>query len=217
MKYRAMYRLIEFVRPGCFWPQPYTVEQAFGLFAHLVASAGEAPRGRNGYNPVAALLSAQPSCEHCTVTPIYSLEDLRQRFHFALLGHSSQHVERWRRRLRLKVGNSIPAAFPHHIWSKLPQSEHETKQTLVGLFGAQGKLTAQLNSCHAKAKEVYGVRLQLSMDYRWRFVLDYGFDGSVWYETIAEQGKREPFLLTLRRAAKTLETLKTNQAPSQVD
>ncbi len=64
---------------------------------------------------------------------------------------------------------------------------------------------------------MYGVRLQLSMDYRWRFVLDYGFDGSVWYETIAEQGKREPFLLTLRRAAKTLETLKTNQAPSQVD
>lgn len=80
-------RFIDLVRPDGYWPQPYTLEQAFEIFRWMVAKGeGYSTQERWGSRGVVDLLSATSGIGHSSVIPISSLEDLRKRFHYAVLG-----------------------------------------------------------------------------------------------------------------------------------
>ncbi len=118
MKTKAKIAFVELVRPDCWWPQPYTIEQAFEVFRWMARTGRQYERptrwGRNG--PLETL-SCAPSCTgHDSVTPIKSLADLRQRFHFGVLSAmtTSNGVNEWRQAEQIYIGSERVLSFRHH-------------------------------------------------------------------------------------------------------
>ncbi|GJD87780.1 hypothetical protein BHAOGJBA_1285 [Methylobacterium hispanicum] len=93
--------LIELLRPFGYWPQPLSLEQAFELLRWMVATGASKPEytsqlrwGRAG---VTELLSSSSGLSYDRVEPITSIEDLRRRFHMAILARpQSRGQELWR-------------------------------------------------------------------------------------------------------------------------
>jgi hypothetical protein len=118
MKTKAKIAFVEFLRPDFYWPNPYTIEQAFEVFRWMVRTGTAYERstrwGRNG--PIETL-SCSPSCTGFGyVAPIVSLDDLRRRFHFGLLSAhtTSSGVDEWRGAENTHVGAEKIIAFRHH-------------------------------------------------------------------------------------------------------
>jgi len=209
---------VELVRPGCYWPYPYSVEQALGVLAWMVRSAQELDTPERQRQPwvahaVKALLSCQPTCTGMTsIRPVVSLGDLKRRFHYALLDIGNDSVDAWREAFDIRVGGQQRIWFPHYGYQDAPWSQAVIEQRLTSLLKAQGKLAVQLNQSHRRARQIVAVRLHLSSHtLRWSFVLDYGYGGSVWHHDLAEQQPGEPWVDTLLRAERDLERLKTGK------
>lgn len=234
IRHKARYDFIEFVRPTSY--HSYTVEQQFGVLRWMVERAHainptKAETGRWGVSGPLELLSKKPSCvNHSGVDPIGSLDDLRERFHYALLSqYGGPSVVRWMSNNGICITGKKVIHFPHYapfagapLQGKLA-AEGAIRDSAQALLTASGRLTTQLNSFYADAVEIYGVPVKV-LPNGFQFVLQYGVDGSIWYETLAAtpnmwegEGETfrylpygrdsEPFIGTLDRAITRLKEL----------
>lgn len=190
---KAKIRFIEFLRPGCFWPYPYTLEQAIGVYSWMADSAVSHFRKRH-HNPVFALLGCQPSCLFSELKPITGIDNLRQCFHYALLDSVGSQVAEWKAKNGIAVDGSRMIGFRHHEYGTGPACEASMKTGLDSFLELTGTLTPQLNEYHADARNILGVKLTYCTYSRgWRFELEYGVDGSVWTYPLAQQRKGQTF------------------------
>lgn len=207
---KAKLRLINFLRPDCF-PYPYAIEQAFHVFQWMVLTGKDYTKyGRPG---VFELLSMSPSClGFSSVRSITSLEDLRRRFHYALLSVTEMPlVAEWKRVNGISIEAEKWLHFPHYtpfIGNPLG-SERDIQDALSKLLGqSRGTtLNTSLNSCHPGARWVGGVSIIVSPS-GFKFVMDYGFvEDTGWSHTLAESENNEPFTDVLRRAIAALASM----------
>ena len=214
---KAKYRLIEFVRPGSYWPYPYSIEQAFGAWRWMVSTAMQPKyRTQRGCCPALATVGASPGrvrrLEH--VAPFGSLEELRERFQYAMFLAGGPECEQWRKDYGIHQDGVVTLAFPHHRLTTGPVSQAVAMRRMEALWRANGTLTTQLNSCHADAVECYGAPLHLceystggKAELRWAFGLRYGVDGSAWTEWLAMQKPKESLWEVFVRAEKRYKEL----------
>lgn len=215
---RGTYRLIEFIRPCCYWPQPYCVEQALGVYRWMVETALDPKyQTRWGCNPTLAQLAATSGRvrDLFYFPSIGSIAALRKRFQYALF--SAYGGDQWREDYQIHQDAVRTLTFPHYRLTEAATSEHEFTKRLEALWATtppKGQkfalLTTQLNSCHADAVECYGapsyLRLRNAAQYGrpaklyWEFVLHYGCDGSVWNKSLATQKPGEAFRDLFERA-----------------
>lgn len=207
MRTKAKYDFAAFVRPGGYWPHPYSVEQAFGVLRWMVQTGTPYhSRGTWGTHSIHGLLSCKPTCVNFNeIEPISSLGDLERRFHYGLLENAGARLEQWRQDFGVKVYSQRTITFKHSEPFKDEMCEAAIKRGLDSLMKASGRLTVQLNEYHRGAKDVLGVRLHLRGT--WIFVLNYGYQGSVWYRTLARQTKDQTFVAAFQRAVKELSRL----------
>lgn len=213
MKTKAKYNFVEFMRPkGSYWPLPYTIEQAFGVFGWMIESGQPfARRGRWGEHTIECLLSG-PGASSCTgirtICPIISVDDLRQRFHDAFFDSYSPMAADWRKSCGINAYASKTIAFKHHDRGTGGDSEAGFRKSLDALLAGGGTLTTQLNKYHRDAVDILSVELTYSI-YRhgWSFRLEYGYDGSHWFHNLAQQWKGDTFYGTFARAQAALAKL----------
>ncbi len=220
---------IELVRPDCY--DLYSIECQFHIFRWMVQTASEvkptkAETGRWGVSGPIDLLKMSPSCVNgYPPLHIHSLEDLRRRFHFAVLARDiGPSAQRWRREQFVAPGESRTLDFPHYpafkgapLQGKIV-SESDVSKSIQALLSAKGRLAVQLNSCHATATDIHGVVVSV-IPQGFRFELLYGIAGEQceWRHALAAtphmwQGegdslryipygpKSETFIATLDRA-----------------
>lgn len=202
MKSKATYKFIDFIRPGGYWPHPYSIEQAFGVFSWMLKT-GESyhDQGRWGRHDVRSLLSCKPTCVNFSeVDPIASVKDLERRFHYAILDDCvGPNLGQWRHNFGVTPTGRAIIHFPHDDGTT---SNASARDGLDALMNATGRLGVQLNEYHPLAREICGVRLHWR--HTWRFVLDYGYQGSVWHRTLSRQLPKETFYTAFRRAQRAL-------------
>lgn len=221
MRTKAKIRFIEFLRPDSFWPYPYTLEQAFHVFQWMVKTGTDETYrvdGQWGSSGPLELLSRKPTCvNHFAVDPITSIEDLRLRFHYALLSqYPNSGVLSWRKEEGIRIDSSRMIYFPHgdendpcaYFGGSQAYSSGSQKETLKQLFsqGRTATLQQQLNSFHPGAVECHGVRVYVTPAI-FRFELSYGYAGSSWQHDLAATQENEPFLRGLSRAVKEFNSL----------
>jgi hypothetical protein len=205
LKRSAEIRFIEFVRPDGYWPYPYSTEQAFQVFRWMVTTGKEYTKF--GAPGVTELLSTNPTCLNFSrVHPITSREDLRKRFHYALLSnYGTPFVDQWRKANSISVTESRRLHFPHYtpfMGAGAYESERDIKDALDALLGkSRGKvLNVSLNDCHKRARWVGGVDIVVS-EQGFSFNMDYGYEkDSGWNHILAATNKNEPFIDTMHRA-----------------
>lgn len=190
---KAKIEFAEFVRPDCYWPQPYTLEQAFQVYRWFVRTASPYTQ-RWGYNPFDILIGRgvinSSGFDH---QPVRSISQLQQIFHRAILARSNgPRTDAWRTKERIKFGESRILHFPHYApFAGSPVlghvcSEAQIQTLLEAYFSAQGNLIVQLNSCHADAVEIWQLGIRVSAyDFQFKFDLEYGVDGSSWKHSLA--------------------------------
>lgn len=221
----AKVRLIEFLRPGSYTPDPYSIEMAFQALRHLLASGvGYTTQHHWHTTSVTKLLGGySPDCGY--PKPVQNISDLLSRFHAAVLSRTSfaPEVEKWRKDKGIDAYAELDMKFLHYKpFDGAPHlgfnSERAVKEGLNSLFvDAVGKKTAvSLNCIHHKAQRIHKVDVTISPD-GFEFTLRYGFHApdkaprhgdSEWNYTLARTQKAtgsnhrrpEPFLDTLRRA-----------------
>ena len=200
---------IDFVRPDGFWPYPYTTEQAFQVFRWMVTTGKEYTK--YGAPGVIDLLCKQPTCLNSRrVNPIHSREDLRTRFHYALLSNlGGPIVDEWRRVNGISVTESRRLYFPHYTpfaGNSVYESERAIEDALDNLLGkSRGMvLNISLNDCHKRARWVADVDISVSEN-GFSFDMDYGYENdSGWKHVLAATIKNEPFIDTMHRAITAL-------------
>jgi len=209
LRTRGHYRLIEFIRPGCFWPQPYCIEQALGVYRWMVETAlNPQYKTRWGCNPTLQQLGRTSGRVRglSDVHAISSVENLRERFQYALF--SGYGGEQWRRDFAIDQFGARVLVFPHYRLTEAETCEQEFRERLEALWATTppkdqifALLTTQLNKYHADAIECYGAPVYLRdaaahgkpARLYWEFVLHYGCDGSVWHQSLAAQKPGEAF------------------------
>lgn len=214
--------LIEFLRPGCYTPSPYSIEMAFQALRHLIASGvGYKTHHRWHTTSITSLLGGYSSdCSY--PKPIESIPDLLSRFHDAILSKNScnPELDKWRTDKGINAYAAIDMQFLHYKpFDPVPhlgfRCEDDVQKALNSLFiDAPGKKTAiSLNSIHHAAQVIHKIDVTVSPD-AFLFTLRYGFIApseeldSEWSFTLARtqpatgsnHRKPEPFLDTLRRA-----------------
>lgn len=211
MKTRARYEFGAFIAPDCYWPHPYTYEQAFGVLRWMLATGGDEKyhvKGRWGTHTVAGFLLGKASCVGILDWSfpgheIKSLGAVEDRLHNALLSRcTNPGVRRWREDFGISPAGRRIIKFPV---TRGGPSEHEMLNVFIDLFGAKGKLRP-LNKCHRKATTAAGVHI-LPSKHGWRFVLRYGYARdhfSYWHHLLAEQARGERFYAALLRAQAAL-------------
>jgi hypothetical protein len=209
LKRSAEIRFVDLVRPDGYWPHPYTIEQAFQVFRWMVTTGKEYTK--YGSAGVTELLSMQPTClNFICVRPIISREDLRQRFHYALLSnYGGQIVGAWKKANGISLAESRRLYFPHYTPFTATagfESERAIKDALDALLiQSTGKvLNVSLNECHKKARWVGRVDIAVS-ERGFSFNMDYGYENdSGWKYVLAATIKNEPFIDTMQRAISAL-------------
>ena len=208
MKTKAKISFIEFLRPCCHWPYPYTLEQAFEVFRWMVKTG--APYGEFRERGPLETLSGKPTCiGFSRVEPITSIEDLRKRFHYALLdNYGGKTTDSWRENEKIDISQTRILRFKHdseapclHEKVGLRAYERDTSRVLHWLFskGQSATLSAQLNSTYRKARECRSVVVHV-LPAAFVFELKYGIPGinSSWTHELASG---EPFNVALWNAA----------------
>lgn len=216
--------LIELLRPFGYWPQPLSIEQAFELFRWMVATGASKPEytsqlqwGRAG---VPELLSSSSGLSHDRVEPIVSIEDLRRRFHMAILARpQSRGQELWRQEHDIGPTSvvNVPsptfkpfAGAPHLGWRSEQTIHDDLKRMFEGSAGTQ--MVVSLNSQHEGCRTLHGVRISVHPEYGFGIAIRYGDThptdwGSSWDEPIARTREGETFLQTLARARDVFDCL----------
>ncbi len=217
--------LTEFLRPDGAWPARYTLEQTFQTFRRFVETgSGYTSQERWGKVGVKALLSATSANDSTDVDEITSIEDLRKRFHYALLGHArSPAMAQWRKDHRIAPGERIQVRHPVHApfqgarylgWS----SEAAIRDTLDHMtLKVRGQtLQLPLNYVHLGIRTAQRVKIRVHKAGFW-FSLDFGIidakgvDDSGWNQTLAWTKDNETFLETLARARDVLHVMLTGE------
>jgi hypothetical protein len=205
---------IEFIRPDS-WPYPYSIEQAFQVLRWMTATGvNYRAETRWGDQGVFEVLSKSPSCRGFPgVSPITSLEDLQQRFHYAILSRSQQPiVEKWRRDHDILPDGKATIPYPiHKDWGVRPpfKNQVELKNALTELLeppkNQKVQMAVALNSVHGKETATYhDVQIKIKST-GFVFILRYGDEarhafGSRWDEVIASTRGNETFIETAVRA-----------------
>jgi hypothetical protein len=210
-KYRSKmkFRFLDLLRPDRF-PYPYSLEQAFHIFKWMVTTGEEYTR--YGSPGVRDLLNMRPSCLNSgQVNPITSLDDLRRRFHYALLAHEEVPLATsWKKANGICIQAEKWLAFPHYTpFGGNFGSEFDIEKSLKKLLEmSRGtNLNVSLNECHTDARWVCGVSVEV-IPRGFYFVMHYGCEedagSSSWGHTLACSIDNEPFTDTMRRAISAL-------------
>lgn len=190
---KAKIHFAELVRPDSYWPQPYTIEQAFQVYRWLIKTGKPfAKYGEYGAYDLMIGRGVMGSSD-LHYEPIRSLPMLRERFHRAILGRSNGlNANDWRRRERIAFGQNRVITFPHYApFLGTPllgtiRSEASLRKILDSYFTASGNLRVQLNECHSAAIEIKSLVVNVeTYDFQFRFDLHYGYDGSSWTHNLA--------------------------------
>jgi hypothetical protein len=224
MQTKAKINFIDFIRPDGYWPSPYSVDQAFGVMRWMVATGSAMPeladeRGQWGTSTVINLLNCSPTCvnSHAPLS-ITNVAALRKSFHYALLSrYESRRVKRWKEKHGVSHTSTKILDFPNEGIQGAADGAGVSAERVDQLTLCKRRLTTQLNSCHAAATELYGVTINIDANShggtyyppggRFRFTVDYGFDGSIWHHDIAIGTPAETFSQTLKRAEIELDKL----------
>lgn len=221
LRTKAKISFVEFLRPDGYWPNPYSLEQAFHVLQWMVKTGHEHQKyGRSG--PI-ELLSKKPTCI-CfgEIDPITSIADLRSRFHHALLSKwAADQAKAWRAANQIDVQTTKILTFRHYppfsgggLW----RCEGDVGTGLRDLFhhGSTQRTALSLNSIHTTARTCKDVRIHVSRR-GFRFVLTYGWpdeeSSSCWSHELARTEGDEPFLDGLARAVTALAEL-TERVPA---
>lgn len=225
-KRSAVVSLIEFLRPDCYWPHPYSLEQAFQLFRWMVATAAKSrysDQMRWGAMSPIDLLSDSSGIGHSSVAPISSIADLRRRFQLAFFGtHGGNGTLRWREENGIQAYGTVTLPYRHYVphagAKHLGFDSESAIETALNKFFEKApgmRLAAQLNSFHAGAKVVQDVTIGVSAR-GFNFNLRYGFTApksgkldSEWTYSLAKTIGDESFVETFARAIARLEELRT--------
>lgn len=215
MSSRATYKFVEFVRPDGYWPYPYSTDQAFAVLGWMLKT-GESFRDKpkNVERNIFSLLSCKPTCTGFrTIDPIWSLDDLKRRFHHAILsGYAGPQLAEWRRRFGVFVGGRSVIVAPCVRLDEFPEGESNAsfRKRLAWLFSCEGTLSQPLNERHHQATHVMGVRVNwLPSSHKWSFVMRYGYEGdqSWWDHGLATQRDGETFYGAFQRCVEELNRL----------
>ncbi len=211
--------LIEFVRPDGYWPQPFTIEQAFEVFRWMVTGAAlHSEPSYWGRMAAIDLLSATSGEGHDHVIPVRGIQDLRSRFHYGILGRLSAKSQlAWRKALGIDVAATVQIrARVHKPFAGAPhlgfRSEGHIRETIERITtGSVGATMAwSLNSSHRGCRTLHHVRIAVGAE-GFAFHLSYGdpldTSYSQWTERIAATRDRETFLETLARARDAFDML----------
>lgn len=205
MKSKFKVEFANLISPDGFWPWPYSIEQAFGIFEWMVETGERYPpvHGRWVDCGVTELLGTQPTCGYSGSTQkVHSCADLRKRFHWAVLSrYTNSCTEKWR------ADNNITPMGVKIIHFAHEDAPKVSCDRVDKLLLNSGTLTTQLNEFYAQAVEIYGVKVLVHETYGFRFVLRYGFDGSSWDHDLARAVKGEGFESAFIRAETKLQEL----------
>lgn len=225
LRHSAKIKLIEFLRPGGYCPQPYSIEMAFQALRWLIASGVGYSTQHTWHKTSIASLLGGSSPDYSYPTPVESIPDLLRRFHAAVLSDEryAPEIGRWRADKGINAYAELDMHFLHYKpMASVPHlgfnCESDVQKALRSLFvDAAGKrTTVSLNSIHHKAQVIHKVDVTISPT-AFYFTLRYGFlspeemkekGDSEWQYTLASTQPAtgtnhrlpEPFLDTLRRA-----------------
>lgn len=211
---KAKIRFIEFLRPDCYWPSPYNLEQALHVFQWMVRTGAE--YRQYPQSGVWELLSFQPTCiGFFNVKPITGIADLKKRFHYALLSrYASTAAEEWRKDYGINTGGERLIYFSHYrpygggVLLGESTSEYNIEKRFESFLNTTGRLKVSLNECHKKARQIKGIDLAVDED-GFKFILHFGYNESGgWEYQLARTRKGESFLDTFSRAIKELNALR---------
>lgn len=216
--------LIELLRPEGYWPQPLSTEQAFELLRWMATTGASKPEytsqlgwGRAGIHE---LLTGGSGLSRGRVEPISSLQDLRRRFHYAILsGATSEGQVRWRRDFGVDPAGVVTvrrptfkpfAALPHLGWSSEQAIAEDIERLTTGSAGT--RMAIDLNGVHADCRTLHGVRIAIDAEYGFALSIRYGdtppdVHGSSWDVTVAHSREDESFLQTFARARDVFDCL----------
>lgn len=215
--------LIELLRPDGYWPHPLSIEQAFETLRWMVTTGSSKPEfttqlqwGRAGIHD---LLTGGSGLSHGHVEPISSIEDLRRRFHFAILSRAaSRGQELWRSEFGIRPEGTVTvpyptykpfAALPHLGWQSEAEIHAEIKRLTAESAGMP--MTVNLNGVYDDCQTLHGVRIRVAPE-GFAFDIRYGNThptehGSSWDDTIARTREGESFLQTFARARTVFDCL----------
>lgn len=215
--------LIELLRPDGYWPQPLSIEQAFETLRWMATTGSSKPEftsqlqwGRAGIHE---LLTGGSGLSHSCVEPITSIEDLRRRFHFAILSRaSSRGQELWRSEFGIRPEGTVTvpyptykpfAALPHLGWQSEAEIHAEIKRLTAESAGMP--MAVNLNGVYDDCQTLHGVRIRVAPE-GFAFDIRYGNThptehGSSWDDTIARTREGESFLQTFARARTVFDCL----------
>jgi hypothetical protein len=209
--------LIEMVRPNTtgYWPHPYCIEQAFETLCAFVQTGSAeryTARMQWGYSGIADLLSGGGRSAW-SVDPISSLDDLRQRFHYALLSRAEGDGQKaWRQDHGITVGSTFAVERPvYKPFGGAPypglESEGQIKAELDRLLETpvNTPVTIALNGTHRGCRSIHRFTVGIHAE-GFSFGLTYGdpiVDDkaySAWTVDLARTHQGESFLDTFARA-----------------
>ena len=194
MRTKAKICFAEFVRPDGYWPQPYSIEQAFQVYRWLVVTGTSFSRYQK-YGAIDMLIGGGVmGGTDLHYEPIRQLKQLREVFHRAILGRSNgQLTTAWRAKERIAFSETRMIHFPHYapfvgtpllgsIWA-----EAQIAKLLNAYLSASGNLLVQLNKYHPGAIEIVEpvIRVQTWEPFDFVFDLGYGYEGSIWWHELA--------------------------------
>lgn len=166
MKTKGTYKWIEFVRPRGYWI--YSVEQVFGVYQWLVKTAIE--RSQHYQSGAVELLSMKPTClNESRPDSIRSLDDLKMRFHYALLDNcNAPIVQKWRADFKIDINESVVIPFKHYVPFKGGKlcgkdvCEADIQKAIEGFFTATGNLKQSPNKYHKNMTEIRGGKISVT-------------------------------------------------------
>lgn len=189
---------------------PLHLDQAFETFRWMVASS--TPYSVDcSYHTQTVHLLLNGAAERRSldgVSPIRSIDDLKSRFQYALLGQSYDIYQIWRDDHGLHPSAKITinvlhhGANGHHVATKRPKTLEDAFSSLCA--NARGlRMRRSPNSCHDDATLIQSFGVVVSA-HGFEFVIDYGmttdFIASSWRLGLAKTRGGEPFYETLDRA-----------------
>jgi len=204
---QAMIKMIEFVRPGGYWPTPYTLEQAFQVLRLMVKTgAAYSNPTRWGRAGVVEMLDGH-GCVNCSgIRAITSIGDLHHRLQLGILDNYSPTIDRWRQEQGFEVMSETRCEFPHYAPYRQfldgavvsPATVHKAiDEFFTGFLGKT--LEVSLNYVHLDARTVKQTYVAIRPDH-FSFGLTFSLDGSVWDYELARTMPGETFLGTFSRA-----------------
>ncbi len=213
---RFSVKLVEFVRPDSFWPNPYSLEQAFCTLQHFVRTGADPQyqsQGQWGRSGPWELMNGSGVVSSPGLNAITGISGLRDVFHRALLARAvSDGQAQWRRDHRIDVTQSLvipqrvyrPFDGAKHLGLSCEADIHRRLEEMFGKADAGKPMAISLNSVHTDVRTFHGMSVKVTSN-GFLFSLKYGDChpsefGSAWEDILAMSRTGETFVDTLDRA-----------------